>query len=188
MKFLKFLLLPFLIVFLLQIFFALPFWATIEHHATDIFFLIRGDTKITEDVVIVEIGDNTFNALDEQWPFPRQYYAKLIENLNLAGAKVVLFDIEFTETSNWESDERLAKTAEEYGNVIFAGKYSSFKTAHSVSEQIIPPVKSIMHRGLDWGTVNISSDTDGFVRRYQLYQEKGDKKYYLSRTLSKKSL
>jgi adenylate cyclase len=178
MKLLNILLVPFAIVVILRILFILPFWETVEHHATDLFFLIRGDSSITEEVVIVEIGDNTFNSLDEQWPFPRNYYAHLIENLNAAGAKVIVFDIEFTETSDPQLDEYLAMTAEKYDNVIFAGKLNVHKTSQTTTEQIIPPVKPITQRGLEWGTVNIAADTDGFVRRYQLYQKKGDEKFY----------
>jgi adenylate cyclase len=184
MKFINILILPIVIVIVLRILFTLPFWETVEHHATDLFFLIRGNSKISDKVVIVEIGDNTFNSLDEQWPFPRNYYAHLIENLASAGAKVIVFDIEFTETSDPQLDEYLAMTAGKYQNVIFAGKLNVHRTANTITEQIIPPVRPIVQRGLDWGTVNIAADTDGFVRRYQLYQKKGEQKFYSIGTLA----
>ena len=97
MKWIKYFLVPLIVFIILRILFVLPFCETIEHQATDLSFLIRGNVPITEDVVIVDIGDNTFSALDEQWPFPRNYYAHLIENLNKAGAKIIVFDIEFIE-------------------------------------------------------------------------------------------
>ena len=178
MKYLKFFIVPILIAFLLKIIFLLPFWEVLEHQAQDLLFLIRGDKKLTNDVVLVEIGDTTFSSLNEQWPFPRKYYAKLIDNLELAGAKLIVFDIEFTEASDKKTDEFLAQTAAKYNNVIFSGKVSRQLQKNYVKEQVIPPIKALTQRGLTWGTVNISADNDGFVRKYELFQTKGEKKIY----------
>ncbi|MCD4819274.1 MAG: adenylate/guanylate cyclase domain-containing protein [Candidatus Cloacimonetes bacterium] len=178
MKILKLFLIPILVVFVLRIIFVIPFWEKIESKAKDNLFLIRGNNEISGDVVIVHIGDDTFKSLDEQWPFPRDYYAHLIDNLEKAGAREIVFDIEFTEASNKESDELLAMTAAKYDNVLFAGKISKEIKANYTKEQIIPPINEITRRKLNWGTVNISSDTDGFVRRYDLFQKKGDQEKY----------
>ncbi|MCK4313028.1 MAG: CHASE2 domain-containing protein, partial [Candidatus Cloacimonetes bacterium] len=75
MKKLKFLILPFIIFVVLRILFVTGFWQNIEHKAKDKFFLLRGTREISGDIVIVEIGDDTFNTLNVRWPFPREYHA-----------------------------------------------------------------------------------------------------------------
>jgi len=134
---------------------------------------MRGTKEISDDIVIVEIGDDTFNTLNERWPFPRNYHAHLIENLEKAGAKQIIFDIEFTEKTNPISDELLARTTGKYNNIILAGKLIKTVYANSIREQLLAPINLITQRGVEWGTVNISADADGFVRKYELFQRKG---------------
>ena len=134
---------------------------------------MRGTREISDGIVIVEIGDDTFNSLNERWPFPRDYHAHLIENLEKAGAKQIIFDIEFTEKTNPASDELLARTASKYNNIILAGKLIKTVYTSSTREQLLAPINLITQRGVEWGTVNISADADGFVRKYELFQRKG---------------
>ena len=63
----------------------------------DSLFRLRGPRIPSEEVVIIAIDDASFSALNISWPFPRGLHAKLIENLSLAGAKLIVFDLEFTE-------------------------------------------------------------------------------------------
>ncbi len=172
-KKLKFLILPVIIFVVLRILFVTSFWQNLEHKAKDRFFLLRGTREISGDVAIVEVGDDTFNTLNERWPFPREYHARLIENLEKAGARQIIFDIEFTEKTNPAADELLARTAGRYKNVILAGKLIKTIYNYSTREQLLSPIKLITQKGVQWGTVNISADGDGFVRRYELFQKRG---------------
>ena len=51
------------------------------------------------DVVLVEVDDESWRLLQEKkipWPYPRgDIWAKAIDNLSSAGAKVIAFDIQF---------------------------------------------------------------------------------------------
>ena len=47
------------------------------------------------DVVLVEIDDETYEYLNEPYPYTRSIWAKAIRNLTRAGAKVITVDIEF---------------------------------------------------------------------------------------------
>ncbi|MCK4655286.1 MAG: CHASE2 domain-containing protein, partial [Candidatus Cloacimonetes bacterium] len=85
----------------------------------------------------------------------------------------IIFDIEFTEKTNPAADELLARTAGRYKNVILAGKLIKTIYNYSTREQLLSPIKLITQKGVQWGTVNISADGDGFVRRYELFQKRG---------------
>jgi len=170
-KKLKYLLVPIIIFIVLQIIFLSSFWRNLENKSRDLFFIMRGEQEISENVVIVEIGDDTFSTLNERWPFDRKYHAHLIENLEKAGVKQIIFDIEFTERSNTEADELLAETAGKYDNVIISGKVAKTLYGSSTREHLLKPIRPFMDRGVQWGMVNITSDEDGFLRKYEIFQK-----------------
>jgi len=172
MKFIKYIILSLVVFFLLRILFITNFWQNLEHKASDILFLLRGSQEVSDNIVIVEVGDDTFNTLNERWPFPREYHAKLIENLENAGAKQIIFDIEFTERTNIDADTKLAATLAKYNNIILAGKLIRTQYNNSIREQLLSPIEILLQAGVNWGTVNISADPDGFVRRYELFQKR----------------
>jgi len=101
----------------------------------------------------------------------------MIDNLEKAGVKQIIFDIEFTETAKDPSqDMALAETAAKYNNVIFCGKLVQDNYNNRV--QLIPPIQPITDRKLSWGIVNIYSDPDGFIRRCTLFEPYGDENEY----------
>lgn len=178
MKILRLIMIPLLVVIALQMLFLSDFWENLDHKTKDLFFLVRGERDISGDVVIVEVGDNTFNSLNERWPFPRDYHAHLIHNLERAGARQIVFDIEFTELTNEASDSALAQAVAQYDNIILSGKLINEEHADYTRQQVLKPIPALLDAGAQWGTVNISADGDGFVRRYQLYQSTQSKNYY----------
>ncbi len=172
MKIIKYFVISSIIFVILRILFITNVWHNIEHKANDVFFVLRGEKEISGDIVIVEIGDDTFNTLNERWPFPREYHSKLIENLEMAGASQIIFDIEFTERTNIDADSKLAATIAKYDNIILSGKLIRTQYNDSVREQLLSPIPILTQTGTKWGTVNISADLDGFVRRYELFQKR----------------
>ncbi len=172
MKKLVYLYFPIIIFIILRIVFVTDFWKNLEHKATDMSFRLRGAREVSDNIVIVEIGDDTFNTLNERWPFPREYHARLIENLEKAGAKQIIFDIEFTERTDPIQDEILAKTCNEYDNIILSGKLIKTIYDGSIREQFLTPIPLLIQKDVKWGMVNISADKDGFVRRYELFQKR----------------
>ncbi|MBW6515760.1 MAG: adenylate/guanylate cyclase domain-containing protein [Candidatus Cloacimonetes bacterium] len=177
-KNIHYLIIPIILFIFAQIIFQTHFWHFLEYKAYDTLFRIRGVKQTTEQIVIIAIDDDSFSSLDMRWPFPRELYARMINNLNRAGAKQIVFDISFTETSYLDDDEALIKAAEEFENVIFAGKMvHDHRTRYDIT-QLIKPIPPIRERNFNWGLVNISPDIDGFIRRYTLFEEYGHLFYY----------
>ena len=53
------------------------------------------------DIVLVEVDDEAWRSVPEEWPYPRGgIWAKVIRNLYKAGAKVIVFDIQFDSPEN----------------------------------------------------------------------------------------
>ena len=159
----------------------LGFLQTLELKTYDMRFKIRGE--ITQDVnspiIIVKIDDQTFSSLKERWPFTRSYYVEAIENLNQAGAKLIIFDIEFSENASEVEDRRLADAIARYGNVIVANKFVHELNRHEAyNRYFLPPISSILKKGVRHGSVDIIHDNDGFLRRYMLFQSHMDQSYF----------
>ncbi len=55
------------------------------------------ESEANDKLAIVTIDDASYKAM--QFPFPRGYYGKLLNNLKAAGAKLVVFDIDFVNPS-----------------------------------------------------------------------------------------
>jgi len=91
--------LPLIILIIVKIIFLFPVFDSLEFKAQDSLYQRRGTRSLSDDVVIIGIDDATFSALNISWPFPREYHAKLIENLSLAGAKLIVVDPRRTTTA-----------------------------------------------------------------------------------------
>jgi CHASE2 domain-containing sensor protein len=104
------------------------------------------EAKTPDDVVVVGIDDVTFSDLNRQWPFPRRYHARVIDRLRAAGARTIVYDVQFTEPSNERDDEALFQAVRRAGNVVLAtsetdsrgrtnvlGGDDNLKAAHSVA-------------------------------------------------------
>ncbi len=168
---------PLLLLIIIKLIFVFPAVESLEYKAQDGLFRMRGSRPLSEDLLLITIDDETFSALNISWPFPREYHAKLIENLRLAGARLVVFDIEFTENSRPEADEMLADMALIYDNVIFAGKVLK-ASQPGMPEQLVTPITQIMNYDIPWGIVNMGGDSDNVIRKYTLFETHDDKPYY----------
>ncbi|HHM23474.1 MAG TPA: adenylate/guanylate cyclase domain-containing protein [Bacteroidetes bacterium] len=163
------------------------FMRNLELKTVDFRFRLRGPlTNLDSSLVIVAIDDQTFASIPHKWPYPRSYYAKLIRNLDEAGARLIVFDLEFTEpyVQDPAQDQELARAARESGKVVFAGKLvTEFGGAQTINRYVLQPIAPISHPGdslapLPWGLVNIVEDNDGFLRRYFVLKEIGGHRYY----------
>jgi adenylate cyclase len=84
-------------------------------------FSIRGAEAPPRDIALVRIDDVTFNELQIRWPFRRTWHARVIDRLKADGAKVIAYDVQFTEPSeNPDDDTALLDSVAEAGNVVLA--------------------------------------------------------------------
>ncbi len=144
----------------------------LELKSLDWRFRMRGADALTDSsIVIVSVDDQTFSSIQTKWPYPRAYFTKLIQNLNEAGARLIVFDLEFTEpyAQDPKQDEELVRTAQKAGNVIFAGKVvTEFGANNTMNQYVVRPFPEVKNAHISWGLVNIVEDPDGFLRRYLL--------------------
>lgn len=132
-------------------------------------FQYRGaqrDLRREGDVIILEITDDDQQDLPEKFPFPRSYYAHVIENLNRAGARVIAIDLTFETAA--PGDSALRAVLSRYDNVVLAVKDQPMgerrRYALERLEQNYNNVFFEMNPHV--GVVNILTDRDDVIRRY----------------------
>ena len=148
------------------------------------------------NVVLVEVDDESWRILKDKkvpWPYPRgDIWAKAVNNLSRAGAKVIAFDIQF-DSPDARSEylrsvsSNLPPEFQQYlpghGDIILA---ESIKKAQENGTHIIMdvkmvneptrvpptyiayPVPEIMDVDPETGLINDMLDTDGFSRQYSI--------------------
>jgi adenylate cyclase len=119
------------------------------------------------NVVIVGISDDDLKSMPRNFPFPRDYYAHLIENLNAAGAAVIGIDITFE--NPMEGDTALAAVLQKYNNVVLAAKVQTGGTdarvtVRSLNENYGNVFFETNRKQI--GIANIIKDRDDVCRRY----------------------
>jgi adenylate cyclase len=155
------------------------FIQNVDHLSTDYRYqqryerqLMAGDwwnPKEQAGVVIVGITAEDTKALPEAFPFPRSYYAHVIENLERAGARAIVLDITFDEKRDSVSDGMLDAVLAKYDNVVLGAKidesaggdrYRLSTIERSYGNIFYTPGRRV-------GITNIAGkDRDDIVRRY----------------------
>ncbi|WP_217912765.1 CHASE2 domain-containing protein [Miltoncostaea marina] len=74
-----------------------------ENDTVDLRFQLR-DASPPAEVAVVAIDAASFSELGVQWPFPRSLHARAIDRLREAGARTVVYDVQFTEATVPEED------------------------------------------------------------------------------------
>ncbi|HEY8193028.1 MAG TPA: adenylate/guanylate cyclase domain-containing protein [Gaiellaceae bacterium] len=82
-------------------------------------FSLRGEKAQPTDLAVIGIDDVTFSDLD-RYPLPRRFHARAMERLKADGAKLIAYDIQFSEPSDPENDNAFMDAARAAGNVVFS--------------------------------------------------------------------
>jgi len=80
---------------------------------------LRGAER-PDDVVVVGIDAKTFDVLQEQWPFPRSLHGRAVRRLHAAGAREIVYDVQFTEPTTPREDLALFDAIAAAGGAVLA--------------------------------------------------------------------
>lgn len=118
-------------------------------------------------ITIVAIDEASFAHVGKQWPWPRELYARLIDQLVKSGALVVALDVTMSEPSNAgpADDAALAEAIRRAGNVVVASERVYEETAVSRQWLRVDPLPLFVASGARNGYVNVELDPDLVARR-----------------------
>jgi adenylate cyclase len=141
-----------------------------ELSTIDARFSVRGDQPTPKDVVVVGIDDVTFSELrvkvgnrlqQVQWPYPRRFHARMIDILKRNGARVIAYDVQFTEPTDPVDDNALITAIDRARNVVLSTTEVDAKGRANVlgGEAVLRHYHGRVGNGL------LPPDTGGVVRR-----------------------
>jgi adenylate cyclase len=148
----------------------------LDNQALDLLFQMRDARRAElrtrgqqEPITIIEIDDATIKASGvriQKWP--RDLYARLIDNASQGGAAVIGLDLFLSEAGGASAedkvaDEKLAKSIADAGNVVLG-----MKTSAGGFEEL-KPLPMFADQAYAVGFVDLPLDSDGFVRNSQLF-------------------
>lgn len=118
------------------------------------------------ELAIVAIDPQSLRAFPE-WPWPRGFYADLVDRLDAAGVRAIGFDIDFSTPRDPTGDDRFAASIQRSGRVVLA----AFRQSQRLENGMQVEVASVPHPVLDRsaagiGAVVVPIDADGVVRRF----------------------
>jgi adenylate cyclase len=133
-----------------------------ELSTADARFSIRGAQAAPGDLAVVQIDATTFDELGLQWPFPRNLHAQLIDRLRRDGARVIAYDVQFTEPTVPREDNALITAVDrDHGRVVL----STTEVDTHGNTNIFGGQGVLQRIGARAGSTVIQPDQDGVLRQ-----------------------
>ena len=122
------------------------------------------------EIVVVAIDSASIEKIGI-WPWPRQLHADLLRQLEIAGARDVAFDVDFSTPSDPTSDQKFAGALEHAGGSVVLPVFQQ-PGADGSEIHVNRPLKQFDDHS--WpAVVNVAVEPDGRVRRYQFGENIG---------------
>ena len=171
------------VLLLLQIMALLPGVTTpferIEYSVRDMLMRLRGVQHPSSEIVIIAIDDFSFNWTGYQWPWPRSYFAEIVDQVNAGGGRIVGVDILLFEPDKEPANDQafadaLGKAPSAVSVIqIFESPVEEFKV--STLLQPLTPYQQTLDAT---GVTGFARDEDAIVRSVQAYDSYNNKIYY----------
>ena len=172
---------------------SLGIYSLLETKLYDSRFKLRGPLEgWSSKIILVEIDDESYRLIPEPYPYPRgNIWARVLRNLSKAGAKVVVFDIQFDSEDHTSQAIKNSLNKEcincevldqdqEFNNsikesiangtkVVLASKFG-FEQNRIPNNYIVLPTEKLMESNPFTGLVDHEVDIiDNVSRRYSIF-------------------
>jgi len=149
-------------------------------------YLMRGPAKQSEQIVIANISDKTIEKYG-QYPFPRETYSKIINDLYLHRVGVIGNTIIFSEPDRFNTDKNLTATLKQHPIILSQTLSTQSKPNQNIRKtgvaiigdgkttQFLPNYPSVLNNISEFqdaavgiGVTSTLPESDGVVRRVPL--------------------
>jgi diguanylate cyclase (GGDEF)-like protein/PAS domain S-box-containing protein len=117
------------------------------------------------EIVVVAIDARSIEQIGV-WPWPRALHASLLRRLESAGVRDIVFDVDFSSSSDEASDQAFEKALDSAGESVILPSFNQPRVDHyGVVTQTNRPLRRFADHS--WSAVvNVTIEPDGLVRRY----------------------
>jgi CHASE2 domain-containing sensor protein len=114
------------------------------------------------DVAVIAIDDVTFSDLERQWPFPRSLHGRAIDALRKAGARRIVYDVQFTEPTSEREDLALFNAIQRADDVVLA----TTETDGRGGTNVLGGDENVRAAGAHAAAANLETDRGGVIHRF----------------------
>lgn len=153
-----------LAVLLVTLLSATGVFSGLENDALDARFEVRGAQPVGE-LAVVAIDERTFSTMDITWPMRRRLHAQMLDELRDAGARRVVYDVQFTEPSERPEDDLALLDAVERapGTILATGESDDRGRT-----RVLGGDQQLASVGARAAGSTFPSDDGGVIRRYSI--------------------
>lgn len=141
-------------------------WQAIEWWLFDRLTVLTATEKSVLPITIIGVDEASFTQIGQQWPWPRDLHARLVERLAAEGAAVIAFDMIFAEEASPATDGEFAKAISRAHNVVLSADHAYRETAMLRQWIRVDPLPVFLAAGAVSGLTSAAIDGDAVVRRF----------------------
>ena len=144
-----------------------PWGDGLERWSYDLLFLSKR-VQAPPEAVIVLLDDMSYSQLGQKYrqPWDRRLHAQLLEHLQAAGARAVVFDILFDEAgADPMKDQELARAMSACSRGVLSGELVEAEDSGRPSWMLRPPLDLFGAAAAGWGLSGLSHDAFYALRR-----------------------
>lgn len=138
-------------------------WARIAENEQRATIAELSVTPASQQIHIVEIDAESIAAA-RQWPWNRDHYARLVRQLDAAGARSIVFDIDFSSHSSLEGDAAFAHAIDEIDASVVLATFSQSASETSQDRLDALPIPALRTNS-SLASASVMPDRDARVRR-----------------------
>jgi adenylate cyclase len=140
-----------------------------ESRTVDLRFDLRGPRRPVFPIALVTVDDDSLAEINRQWPFPRSYHARVIEQIARGNPLAIGVDILFPEKSQDREDRLLAQAVSHAKRVVLGSTLRTISTQTTVGvaprrEIVELPHPTIRAGAAGIGFVDLDRGKDAVVR------------------------
>ncbi len=133
----------------------------VEDQTVAMRFEARG-AHTPSNVAVIAIDDVTFSDLERQWPFPRSLHGRAIDALRKAGARRIVYDVQFTEPTKEPEDVALFNAIRRADDVVLA----TTETDGRGGTNVLGGDENVRAAGAHAAAANLETDRGGVIHRF----------------------
>jgi HD-GYP domain-containing protein (c-di-GMP phosphodiesterase class II) len=124
-------------------------------------FDVRGAEPV-EGLLVVGIDAKSFGDLDRRWPYPRALHGRMVRELHKAGAREIVYDVQFTEPTAPRQDLALFDSIAAAGGAVLATSESDGKGGTNVlgGDENLRSIDALA------AASDLQNDTSGAIARF----------------------
>jgi adenylate cyclase len=127
-----------------------------ESLAVDQRYQVRGTNDVPDDIVVVGIGPETPDAIGARPPFKRSIHAAAIRNLTGAGARTIVYDLQFSEKTDPFDRSAAAASAAESEDLALLDAITASKRVVLGTDELTDTGPNILFTDEDLAAANAS--------------------------------